>query len=254
VDNTARDHRLRLHLRAPFSADRLEVESAFEVVARPIDPPPDAFGAGPPAELPTGACPQRSFATLSGGALALTVANRNGGEVEAVVEADGSSALALSVLRAVGWLSRDDLAMRPVPAGPPLSTPGAQCLGSHRLEAALRLHAQDDARRTAEAHAFAAPPLVFAGAAEAGDVADGSRLLAVDDPYVVVSAIEPRTDGSIAVRLWNASGEARTLPTPWAAGASAMRVDLAGRPLGAAENPLRLGPWKILALHLQKSS
>jgi alpha-mannosidase len=254
LENTARDHRLRLHLRAPFRARSLDVESAFEVAARPIDPPPDAFGSDAPAEFPTGACPQRSFATLAGDALALTVANRSGGEVEAVCESDGSSALALSVVRAVGWLSRDDLTMRPLPAGPPLATPAAQCLGAHRLEFALRLHPRDDPRRTAEAHAFAAPPLVFAGAARRGDVADGARLLAVDDPHVVVSAIEPRADGALGVRLWNASGDSRSIPAPWPDGARALQVDLAGRALGPAASPLRFGPWQLLAIHLQKSS
>src|SRR5262249_57082777 len=66
VDNRARDHRLRLHVRVPFAAERFEVESAFEVVERPIAPEPNAFGAARPAERPIGACPQRTFATLPG--------------------------------------------------------------------------------------------------------------------------------------------------------------------------------------------
>ncbi|HEX2185822.1 MAG TPA: hypothetical protein VHN78_09995, partial [Chloroflexota bacterium] len=50
---------------------------------------------------------------------------------------DGGVDLAPTLLRGVGWLSRDDLATRPGHAGPPLPTPDAQCLGSHQWELAL---------------------------------------------------------------------------------------------------------------------
>ena len=39
--------------------------------------------------------------------------------------------LGLTLLRCVGWLSRDDLSTRYKHAGPGLETPGAQCLGLH---------------------------------------------------------------------------------------------------------------------------
>ena len=160
VDNTARDHRLRLLCRAPFAGRRFEVESAFEIAERPIAPAPDSFGSSHPSEFPIGAVPQRTFATLADdGGLALTVANRGVAEVEAVVGEAGQGALALTVLRAVGWLSRADLRLRAGPAGPGLATPGAQVPGPHRAEFALRLHPHGDPRRIAEAHGFAYPPL-----------------------------------------------------------------------------------------------
>ncbi|MEE8580091.1 MAG: hypothetical protein V3T33_00760, partial [Myxococcota bacterium] len=123
LDNRARDHRLRLFLRAPFEARRFEVESAFEVAAREIAPVLPSAGERQPAEHPSGATPQRCFASLDDGQDALTVANRGLAEVEAVPEGDGTTSLAVTVLRAVGWLSRGDLVMRPGPAGPPLPTP-----------------------------------------------------------------------------------------------------------------------------------
>jgi hypothetical protein len=233
VENHARDQRLRLHVRAPFSGERLEVESAFEVAERPIAPEPDAFGSEQPAEFPVGASPQRRFATLHGAGTALTVANRGCAEVEAVREPDGSTSLALTVLRATGWLSRDDLALRPGPAGPALPTPGNQVPGPHRVELSWRLHAADDPMRTAEALRFACPALAFGG--EAGRDAplrDGDRLLVVDDPRVVVSAIEPRPGSAPMVRLYNGGREALRAILRWnGSGArSLQRVDLAGRP------------------------
>jgi alpha-mannosidase len=259
VDNRARDQRLRVHLRAPFEASRFEVESAFEVADRPIAPAPNAFGNATPAELPVGATPQRSFASIGDGVRALTVANRGCSEVEAVPEPGGRTSLALTVLRAVGWLSRDDLVSRPGHAGPPIETPGAQVPGPHRIEFSLRAHPDGDATRTAEAHRFAFAPLLFAGEGpDDAPLGDGARLLEVDDPAVVVSAVEPRPDRSPNIRLYNASPDERRVRIrhhlPGARGLE--RIDLNGRPLAGAEAPpaastaatLTLRPWQIAAL------
>ena len=264
VDNRARDHRLRLLCRAPFAAARFEVESAFEVAERPIAPRADAFGSERPAEFPIGATPQRSFATLSGpgragaAGLALTVAARGSSEVEALPEADGSSTLAVTLLRAVGWLSRGDLGLRPGHAGPPLQTPGAQVPGLHRLELAFRLHPADACSRTLEAHRFAAPPRLFAGGGEHGPLADGARLLELDDPRVVVSAVEPVSEGGAQVRLWHESGAPRQVRVGWTARpeASLRPVDLRGapdprtecRPEGKGAVRIRLRPHQIATL------
>jgi len=231
ADNTARDHRLRLHLRAPFAAERFRVESAFEVAERPVAPGPGDFGSATPAELPVGAVPQRSFASVEGGGMALTAAARGIAEVEAVAEPAGGSGLALTLLRAVGWLSRADLRLRPGHAGPPLETPGAQIPGLHRAEVSLRLHAAQEPGRAARAHGFAYPPVAFAGGASQGDapLADGDRLLELDDPEVVVSAVEPRPDGCPILRLYNAGDGPRRVRLAWPGAAELQPVDLAER-------------------------
>src|SRR5262249_51014465 len=162
----------------------------------------------------------------------------------------------LTVLRAVGWLSRSDLRLRPGPAGPELATPGAQVLGEHEVELSLRLHAAEDERRVAEAHAFAFPPLAFASAPrDDGALADGARLVELDDPAVVVSAIEPLVEGGAELRVVNLSAQARRLRVRWngPTGAGLRVVDLAGRgsaggrfepePGDARAGHLELGPW-----------
>jgi alpha-mannosidase len=262
-ENRARDHRLRLHVRAPLRATRFEVESAFEVAERPIAPAPDAFGSDRPAERPSGATPQRGFATVGDGRLGLTVASRGSAEVEAVPEVDGTTSLAVTVLRAVGWLSRDDLAARPGHAGPALATPGAQAQGLQRCELSLRLHAAGDPARIAEAQRFVAPPLLFAGGGAAGALGDGDRLLELDDPEVVVSALEPRADRPPELRLVNLSARARRVRVRWnGRGTGIERVDLRGEPVsGGALAPgpdgrarLDLRPWEITALRPTRGS
>jgi alpha-mannosidase len=262
LDNTARDHRLRLHVRAPFAARRFRVESAFEVVERPIAPPPDAFGPERAAELPIGACPQRGFASIDDGARALSVANRGSAEVEAVPEADGRTSLAVTLLRAVGHLSRGDLRLRRGHAGPPFETPGAQVPGRHEAELSLRLHGADDADAVAQLHRFVYPPLAIAGAGAAGaPLGDGARLLELDDPGVVVSAIEPRADGSAIVRIYETTGRARAVSLQWNGPGDWTweATDLADRPAPAARVEVSgararidLRAWEIRNLRVRR--
>ena len=62
--------------------------------------------------------PQQGFVSANG----LTVVAP--GLPEAEVTPDG--VIAITLLRAVGWLARTDLRQRPQPAGPAVPTPGAQ--------------------------------------------------------------------------------------------------------------------------------
>jgi hypothetical protein len=260
VDNTVQDHRLRVELRAPFKATRFQVESAFEVVERPIAPAPSAFGSDHPAERPIGACPQRSFACLDDGRRTWTVANRGLAEVEALEEGRSTS-LAITLLRAVGWLSRGDLALRPGDAGPPLPTPGAQVPGPHRAELSLRLDEMGAAAPSAHAHRFAYPPLaVVGGGGSAAPVRDGDSLVAVSAPLVLLTAIEPRAGGAAVLRGYNASSEPRRVRVRWLAdpGRRLEPIDLAEThsrgPLADEEVELELRPWELFTLRVREKS
>jgi len=259
VDNTACDHRLRLLAAAPFAARRFVVESAFELPERPIAPGPDAFGPGRPAERPVGAGPMRRLASVDDGRHALTASSRGGGEVEALSGPGGRTELALTLLRAVGWLSRGDLALRPGDAGPPLATPGAQVPGRHRLAFALHLHAASAPGVLADALRHAVPALALPGrAAREGPLAPDARLVALDDPDVLITAIEPRDHGGVRVRLLNAAAEARSVRLRLARGLRCEGVvDLADRPdprtpLCEEAGALRLAlrGWQLATLRL----
>jgi alpha-mannosidase len=67
----------------------------------------------------------------------LAVFGRGLPEYEAVPGDGGGVELALTLLRAVGWLSRDDLTTRPGHAGPEVAAPDAQGLGRHAYEYAI---------------------------------------------------------------------------------------------------------------------
>ncbi|HEY0443817.1 MAG TPA: glycoside hydrolase family 38 C-terminal domain-containing protein [Candidatus Limnocylindrales bacterium] len=133
LDNRAEDHRLRVRFAAPGASHESEIraEGHFGIVRRPARP------------VWTGAAwyePPALTAHTSGAVAAgdLIVYGKGLPEYEAVPTRDGLD-LALTLLRCIGWLSRDDLATRPGGAGPTLATPGAQCRGEHRFEYAIRI-------------------------------------------------------------------------------------------------------------------
>jgi len=115
------------------------------------------------------------------------------------VRPDGT--IALTLLRAVGWIARYDLATRPVPAGPAMPIDGAQ--SPDVIEARLSLLAGIDpiAARDAE--------LGFRGAI-AGDrtlLDDGRSLLTLEPATLLLSAIKPAEDGDgVIVRVLEIAG------------------------------------------------
>ena len=133
VDNQASDHRLRITF--PTAAARIEsarADTAFDVVTRPArQRVPDAIT----NEAPVSSAPMISLVDAGDGRLGATVIARGLMEYEIL---EGAPAIALTLIRAVGDLSRNDLATRPSGhAGPPVATPGAQCHGVHRFEIAF---------------------------------------------------------------------------------------------------------------------
>ncbi|MCK7472057.1 MAG: hypothetical protein MZU95_15865 [Desulfomicrobium escambiense] len=116
---------------------------------------------------------------------------------------DGKTWLGLVLCRAVGWLSRPDLAMRPGEAGPTMLAPGAQCLRRFEWDWAVEPFApgqEDDL--LASAHAFAYPPLF--GVARAGGAEGKMWLLRLSNPRVLVSALRA-VAGGLEARLVNGS-------------------------------------------------
>lgn len=133
-DNIVSDHRLQAVFPLPEPFGTHYALSHFSIVERPAREPVDDPAAW--SEPPSGIWPHRGFfgagelAVLAKGLPEYTV-------VGARQPQDKGRALALTLVRGVGWLSREDLPMRPGHAGPGVETPEGQCLGQHRLEYAL---------------------------------------------------------------------------------------------------------------------
>ncbi|MBI2865469.1 MAG: hypothetical protein HYX94_13020 [Chloroflexi bacterium] len=200
VENRARDHRLRVHFPTGVEAESSYAEGHFGVVERPASAP-----TGEPdwAEDPVGTHPQKRFVDVNDGSRGLTIANLGLPEYE-MLSADGQSAIALTLLRCVGWLSRDDLKARRGHAGPGLETPGSQCIGTHEFEYSIIPHESTWQSSFASAHRFCHRLRAMTTDCHQGQLASFGSFLEVSPPELVVSAIKlPEEGDGLIVRLYN---------------------------------------------------
>lgn len=203
--NVAEDHRLRALF--PTGAGRVDsarADAAFGVVTRPARRPvPEPIE----TEAPVSSAPLHSFVDAGDASSGMIVFSE--GLMEYEVTDDAEPRLALTLLRSVGWLSRDDLGTRRGHAGPGLATPGAQCLGTaaFRFAFAPRSAPPAEADLYREARAFLAPPRVFGPAGRMGELPQRHTFLAIEsDPpgSVVLSALKRADDrDSLILRLFN---------------------------------------------------
>jgi hypothetical protein len=192
--NGAEDHRLRLLFPVGRGVERCDAATTFDVVERGGALPDDAGWVQ--RAVPTFAT--QGFVHANG----LTVVAPGLAEAELVAGGEGS-AIALTLLRAVGNLSRHDLRSRPGPAGPGTDTPGAQCPGLLVARLALCEGLDPAAARDAEL------PLVAVPCGEAPLAPPGRALLSLAPRALLLSALKPAEDGpGLVVRVLNPTGAA----------------------------------------------
>jgi 2-O-(6-phospho-alpha-D-mannosyl)-D-glycerate hydrolase len=252
-DNTATDHRVRALVHAPFRAERLDVDQGLAVVARPLDV---STLAGPPEAMekpaPTGQ--HHRFVDISDGKVGVAMLPRGLPEHEVVREDGHTTAVALTLLRSVGWLSRGDLAVIDAAAGPILPTPAAQELGPHTFEYAVLVHKGDwqAGGVMAEARRFASPPMPVQCNGKYV-VPPARALVDVLPDEVTLTGVHPAETGrGTVVRVVNNSAQAReaTLRLGFPAREAAL-IDPLERELDGGVSyddgicRLQLGPWQI---------
>ena len=130
VENAAPDHRLRLCFPTGAPVDTFRAATTFDTAVRTTAARRRALGASRAATFP-----HQGWVEANG----LTVVAP--GLYEAEVTADGM--IAITMVRAVGWLARIELATRPIPAGPGLPTPGGQLPGGIAADLSLRIEATE---------------------------------------------------------------------------------------------------------------
>src|SRR6185312_15382012 len=133
--NECRDHRLRIVLRTGLSGAATIADAAFGPVRRAvITAPPDT------AETPPPTAPLARYVTRDAGDRGVTIYSDGLAEYESVENGD----VAITLVRAVGELSRSDLPERPGHAGWPTPTPEAQCIGAFEACFAVFPHGARD--------------------------------------------------------------------------------------------------------------
>ena len=210
VDNMARDHRLRVHFAAPIRVEEADHDSHFDVVRRPVGVPERGQDW---VEDPRPEVPQRAFTDISDGQVGLTIANQGLPEVQVLPGADrATTEIALTLLRCVGWLSRDDMSVRQGHAGPAYETPGAQVPGTWSFDYAIIPHGGYWSESRDAAYAFQASLRAVETAIHAGELPASGTFLSTTPGEFVVSAVKETEDGrGWLVRGYNGSSEPITV-------------------------------------------
>jgi len=241
-NNRAFDHRLRAWFPTGIAATEAVSDGHFMLNRRPIRRPsnPDWDQPAPPT------WPQQDFTAVQDTDRGLAVLNRGLPEFETFTESDGKVIFALTLLRCVDWLSRDDFPTRKnTNAGPTLHTPDAQCIGRHTFRYAVVpfgpcLFAADI---KGESERYRSEPPTHQGVV-CGMTPGGRSLVEKSAPEVAVTAIKlAETGRDLVVRLYNQATtpvtEILTVGRPVAAAA---KTSLLEGPLAMDREPVAVLP------------
>ena len=225
--NPSRDHRLRavFPLAEPVTASR--AECAFTIVERGLE----AEGGPTERGLPTYPC--RRFVQAGD----VTLVHEGLLEYELI---DDGSALALTLLRATGMLSRVDMAYRPLPAGPPIHMEGPQMIGAVEARYAVAVGDADPYALADDAFL----PLQTVDADGGGDRPASGTAFTLEGAEL--SALR-RHPGGLEARVFNPTDQATTVSLD---GRSGWLVDLRGRPLEPFDGTFPLAPHAIATARL----
>ncbi|HWE54792.1 MAG TPA: hypothetical protein VG435_04730 [Acidimicrobiales bacterium] len=229
-DHYGRDHRVRAVFPLGTTVATTVAECAFATVER-------GQPEGGPQEPALATYPSRRFVTAG----PLSVTHEGLLEHELI---DGGRALAVTLLRATGILSRPAPAARPNVAGPALALRDSQMPGPQEFRYAL---ARDSADPWALADAVWTP-LMAVPAEGDGPLPDRGRRLTVIGARV--SSLR-RVDGALEVRVFNPTDQATTVSFPAHSGDL---VDLTGRSVGGWDGAFPLGPWAFATARLAARS
>jgi mannosylglycerate hydrolase len=197
-NNRCRDHRLRVRFPTGIKTGESAAETAFGLIRRPITPEPCEGW----REATSGNYAQRRFVVLQETGRGFALFNRGLPEYEALNGGD----LFLTLVRAVGWLSRDDLLRRPGQAGPEISTDGAQCLGEQTFEYGVSLFSETIENfplfRMAEEFQHPLCATAVQTSRTASTRAFCKSFLSIDNPRIVLSTLKNKGQ-HLLIRVYN---------------------------------------------------
>jgi len=254
--NLAEDHRLRLHVPTPIRTRTTLAGQPFYVAQRPVGKPGGKNWKQPPA--PTN--PMQQFCSVEDRKAGIAILAHGLYEYEATRGSAGVT-LAVTLLRAVGWLSRPDLTTRPGNAGPQYSTPEAQCPGPQRFRYAIMPYVgtAENLNLMNWAQAYRVPVFEEQCLYSGGSYSRKFTLLRCEPSALVVTAIKKCEHRDTAVvRIFNASHQRVKGKVTWGMPVShAWRVNFEEERLeeipvySKTRIELDFPAWRIITLELQ---
>ncbi|MFX1527245.1 MAG: alpha-mannosidase [Promethearchaeota archaeon] len=133
LENKSKDHRIRVLFPTGIESEKVDCDGHFYIISRNVEiPKVDNWYQNP---RPTNH--QKDFISVNDRLRTFAILNKGLPEYETIKNPDGTISLAITILRCIEWLSRDDFVTRRDMAGPAFNTPEAQCLGKHSFDLSL---------------------------------------------------------------------------------------------------------------------
>ena len=207
VDNRNRFHRLRARLVTGLAGVPATAGAGFGAVERAAV---SVDAAAYPRETPVRTAPAHRFVAAARSGRGLAVLAPAFFEYEWTAKGD----LLVTLLRAVGDLSRADLPTRPGHAAWPTAIPGAQCLGSSRIDLAIAPVSTSEVERgdvLPQLWEDAFLPLHGLWLRDAAPLTPAPVNIALEGSGLVFSALKPAQIGSpMVLRCYNATSRKAT--------------------------------------------
>jgi len=225
--NNARDHRLRVEYPCGVLTNQSQSLGAFTISSRDIEVPvPEHW-----MEYPENSHPNHGLAYAGTDEGGLSVFTKGLTEY-AAENTGGQTILQVTLLRCVGWLSRDDLQARKGNGGWTFETPGAQCPGLHVFETAVMPHEGDPVNGGAVTACDRYLNPVRLHQTRWGKSAPPRNPFPLRLPWEVrLSACKKPHDGEgLVLRLYNIARKDVSLTLPSLDGYTAYKTNLAEKP------------------------
>jgi hypothetical protein len=201
------DHRLRLLIRTGLRRAEIFADAAFGPVRRPrLEVPPDDAR----MEMPPATAPLHRYVSLFSDAGGATVFSDGLGEYEVSPTGD----VAITLVRGVGFLSKNDLPERPGHAGWPEETPWAQSVGPFEATLGFMPHAGERTASTVDAIERAADdvllPLTGSTLRSALEIPEPTSGFELEGEGLAFCAAKDSEDGDwVVLRVANLTDESR---------------------------------------------
>ena len=212
-ENNARDHVLKVRFPSGIATDFSESYDIFNITSRPVElaVPEDWM------EYPQSAHPTHGYIGVHDGQEGMSVGTAGLTEYEAV-QLEEETAVEVTLLRCVGWLSRTDLLTRKGNGGWTIETEDGQCLGKQNFDFSVTYHENDTEKAFGTIEKFRYPSYVYpvSKKAEIQLVGCGGYINALPSG-VELSAFKIAEDQSgIILRMYNLGEETKevSLPVP----------------------------------------
>jgi len=198
-DNKACDHRLRVEFPTTIKTDQVYADGNFDVVKRSIN----VSNSKGWQEKAYKTAHNSGFIDINDEEYGIALLNQGLPEYEIIPE---NNTIALTLLRCIGWLSRDDLEYRKKDAGPSLPTPEAQCFGEHTFFYALITHLRSwaEAGISQKTRQYKTKVLTKQLKNQPGNLADKYSFIELEGEYLEISALKKNEfEDKLVVRVYN---------------------------------------------------